>query len=129
MRRRRFTAYSCRRLADQPASRTTQMKIGIRTALAMVFVLLAGAHWVGAESTVFTYQGNLQNGGTAANGIYDLTFGIYTNVAGGSPIGTVLQNSNVGFTNGLFTASLDFGNVFDGTPCWLEIGVRVHGGA
>jgi hypothetical protein len=104
------------------------MKTGTRTLLSMAIALLVGSDWARAESTALTYQGSLQNGGSAANGNYDMTFGMYASSSGGSSVGGVLTNSNLSVTNGLFSAALDFGNVFDGTPYWLEIGVRPHGG-
>ena len=44
-------------------------------------------------------------------------------------VGEPVTNSAVGVSNGLFSVSLDFGAVFDGTPLWLEIGVRTNGAA
>ena len=38
-----------------------------------------------------------------------------------------VTNSATGVTNGLFIVPLDFGNVFNGTDYWLEIGVRTNG--
>jgi hypothetical protein len=39
-----------------------------------------------------------------------------------------LTNSTVGVSGGLFLVALDFGaNVFDGSPRWLEVGVRTNG--
>jgi hypothetical protein len=103
------------------------MKIGTRTALVLSCALLASSAWAQAESTAFTYQGDIKDGGTPANGNYDLTFGLYASSSGGSSVGAVLTNS-VGITNGLLTATLDFGHVFDGTAYWLEIGVQSQGG-
>lgn len=82
-----------------------------------------------AQGTVFTYQGALNDNGLRANGSYDLTFSLYdsTNLPG-NLIGQGITNSGVAVSNGLFAASLDFGDVFDGSARWLEIGVRTNGG-
>jgi hypothetical protein len=40
-----------------------------------------------------------------------------------------LTNDAVPVTNGLFTVLLDFGNVFDGSPRFLDIGVRTNAGS
>ena len=79
-----------------------------------------------AQGTAFTYQGRLNNGGSAANGSYDLSFTVYDAVTGGNLIGS-LTNSATSVSNGLFTAALDFGGVFTGTNYWLEIGARTNG--
>ncbi len=69
----------------------------------------------------------LNDGGAPANGSYDLTFALFnTNVTGTALAGT-LTNSATAVSNGLFTVTLDFSNRFDGTPRWLEIGVRTNG--
>jgi hypothetical protein len=81
------------------------------------------------QGTAFTYQGRLNDGGSAANGSYDLTFTLYATSSGGSAMAGPLTNSTVGVSNGLFIATLDFGgSVFNGNPYWLGIGVRTNGG-
>jgi len=81
------------------------------------------------QGTLFTYQGRLNFNGARANGSYDLTFTVYdsTNAPGVAVAGPV-TNAAVWVSNGLFAAQLDFGNVFDGSARWLEIGVRTNGG-
>lgn len=80
-----------------------------------------------AQGTAFTYQGRLNDSGSAANGIYDLRFGIYDASTGGNQAGNFITNSAVGVTNGLFTTTLNFGGIFTGTNYWLDIGVRTNG--
>ena len=41
-----------------------------------------------AQSTAFTYQGRLTNGGSPANGIYDMQFALFDNLTAGTQIGT-----------------------------------------
>jgi hypothetical protein len=82
-----------------------------------------------AQGTAFTYQGQLQNGGGAANGPYDFTFSLFNNNSTNTgQVGSTLTNLEVGVTNGLFTVTLDFGSVFTGNDTWLAIGVRTSGG-
>ena len=83
-----------------------------------------------AQGTAFTYQGRLNNGGVVANGSYDLQFTIYDSTNDpGTVIAGPLTNSATAVSNGLFTVTLDFGNVFDGSDRWLDIAVRTNGGS
>ena len=79
-----------------------------------------------SPSTAFTYQGRLFDGGAPANGLYDLQFTNYDAATGGNALGGFNTNA-LPVTNGLFTLTLDFGAVFDGTPRWLEISERTNG--
>src|ERR1022692_4985378 len=90
-----------------------------------LFTVITSLH---AQGTAFTYQGRLNDGATPASGTYDLRFIVYDNSAGGSQQGPLLTNSATAVSNGLFTATLDFGNQFPGADRWLEIGVRTNGG-
>jgi hypothetical protein len=82
-----------------------------------------------AQGTAFTYQGQLNSGGSPANGNYDFTFALFnTNHTSGGQVGGTLTNLDVGVTNGLFLTALDFGDVFTGSATWLAIGVRSNGG-
>ena len=72
-------------------------------------------------TTAFTYQGQLTENGTPANGVFDFQFRLFasTNTIG-LPLGTVLVNDATA-TNGLFTVALDFGvSPFSGPARWLE---------
>jgi hypothetical protein len=81
-----------------------------------------------AQGTAFTYQGRLGDGGSAANGSYDLRFTIYDSGTNGSVIAGPLTNASTVVSNGLFTVALDFGaGVFTGPDRWLEIGARTNG--
>ncbi|HEY3763086.1 MAG TPA: hypothetical protein VGN23_15175, partial [Verrucomicrobiae bacterium] len=79
-----------------------------------------------AQGTAFSYQGQLRNNGQAAGGIYDLRFTIYDSQASGNLLGGPITNSAVPVTNGLFTTTVDFGNVFAGGSNWLEIAVSTN---
>ncbi len=89
-------------------------------------ILTALASAAGAQSTAFTYQGQLKDGGTPANGSYDFQFDLYDAVTGGTLLGTV--NETLSVNVGVFTASLDYGSQFSGAGRWLEISVRPSGG-
>ncbi|HTR43771.1 MAG TPA: hypothetical protein VMH87_19335 [Pseudomonadales bacterium] len=80
-----------------------------------------------AQGTAFTYQGQLDAGGTPANGSYDLQFTLYTTNVTGTAIAGPVTNAAVRVTNGLFTTMVDFGNVFTGASNWLEIAVSTNG--
>jgi hypothetical protein len=86
---------------------------------------------VRAQGTAFSYQGNLQDGGHAASGSYDLTFTVFDALTGGSVVAGPATNSAVGISNGLFAVTLDFGSsAFRlGAARWLEIGARTNGAA
>jgi hypothetical protein len=80
-----------------------------------------------AQGTAFTYQGRLNDGGAPASGSYDLTFALFNTNITGTALGGTLTNSATAVSNGLFIVTLDFSNQFDGTPRWLQIGVRTNG--
>ncbi len=78
--------------------------------------------------TAFIYQGNLQQSGVAANGLFDIQASLWDAVTNGTQKGTTQTFTAVAVTNGLFTLSPDFGaGVFDGTARWLELDVRTNG--
>ena len=79
--------------------------------------------------TAFTYQGQLRQGSTPINGMCDLAFRLYDDVSAGNVIGSPIT-STIPISNGLFTASLDFGaSAFDGSARWLYIHVRCPAGS
>jgi hypothetical protein len=91
-------------------------------------VLLAGPQ-VLAQTATFTYQGRLTDGGTGANGVYDLQFGLFDNFSGGAQIGATQTVSNITVSGGVFTVGLNFGSsAFPGANRFLEISARVAGG-
>jgi trimeric autotransporter adhesin len=102
-----------------------------QTSLRFAVTVLAALNSIGNAAplgTAFTYQGQLADGGSPASGTYDLRFAIYDSATNGSVVAGPITNSPAGVTNGLFSASLDFGaGVFTGDARWLEIGVRPTG--
>jgi hypothetical protein len=81
-----------------------------------------------AQGTAFTYQGLLGNSNNLVTGSYDFTFKLFNAASGPSQVGPTVTVTALGVTNGLFITSMDFGAQFNGTPYWLEIGVRTNGG-
>jgi hypothetical protein len=90
---------------------------------------LAAVSSVFAQGTAFTYQGQLRDGSGPATGTFDLAFKLWNASSGGSQVGTTITMTGQAVTNGLFTTPVDFGGVFNGSPYWLELGVRTNGAA
>ena len=80
-----------------------------------------------AQGTAFLYQGRINDGANPANGSYDMTFSLYPLASGGSQVGPSLTNLATPVTNGVFSLSLDFGNVYTGGPLYLQVGARTNG--
>lgn len=78
-------------------------------------------------STAFAYQGQLRDGGRAADGSYDFTFTLYDALSGGVVVGGPVSKPGVAVEQGFFAVELDFGAVFDGSPRYLELAVRPAG--
>jgi len=91
-------------------------------------MMLAGLFSARAQSTAFTYQGQLVSSGLPAHGSYDLKFSLFATNTTGSVVAGPLTNSAITVSNGLFVVTLDYGSaLFNGTNFWLEIGVRTNG--
>ena len=83
------------------------------------------------QTSIFTYQGRLTDGASAATGIYQMQFALYDAATGGTQIGTTLTNTNVNVAAGVFSVPLDFGPgpfTLVGDR-YLEISVRHPGDA
>ena len=93
----------------------------------MLSILFASEYSL-SQTTGFTYQGRLTDGGTPASGAYDLQFGLWDSQSSGNQIGTTQSINSVQVTNGVFTVTLDFGaNAFPGASRFLAISARVSG--
>src|SRR2546425_8949459 len=57
---------------------------------------------VAQQTTAFTYQGQLRDGGTNANGTYTMIFKLYDAITSGNQVGIAITNSPT-LGNGLFT--------------------------
>src|SRR5256714_11269656 len=99
----------------------------------VIALVLLNAGAAVAQTTAFTYQGRLTEGGNPADGSYDLTFKLFDTapVGSGAQQGATLSLTNVAVSGGVFTAPLDFGacaGCFNGAGRFLEIAVRPSGG-
>src|SRR5215813_4462452 len=96
--------------------------------LVAVIAISLGATATFAQSSSFTYQGRLTDGGTSANGNYDLQFALFDSLSGGTQVGSTLTLNTVAVSNGVFTVNLDFGaSAFNGANRFLEISARPSG--
>ena len=76
--------------------------------------------------TNFTYQGQLKQSNTLANGAFDFEFRLFDTDAGGIAIApSPILAEDISVVDGIFTVELDFGVApFAGDRLWLEISVR-----
>jgi len=70
--------------------------------------LLASLVQAAAQSTAFTYQGRLNDGGVPASGSYDLAFTLFGVSSNGTGLAGPITNSATAVYNGLFAVTLDF---------------------
>jgi len=94
----------------------------------IALALFSGIHQSAAQgTTAFTYQGQLRDNGTNANGTYMMIFKLYDAVSAGNQVGSAVTNTPA-LVNGLFTVNLDFGaGAFNGTARYLDITVTNAG--
>ena len=99
----------------------------MRSTLVLVLGLFFSFHVAhGQNTTAFSYQGYLEDGGAPADGSYAFRFRLYDASKAGSQVGAdVKQTLNV--ADGIFTTLLDFGSVFDGQALWLQVAVDPAG--
>ncbi len=110
------------------SNRSHRCRMAIYTAIMLSIPTTADA-----QSTPFTYQGLLKDGGSPANGDFDMVFTLWNDPVLSAPanqVGPTLSFDGAGgnpppvtITNGLFTVLLDFGAAYNGDKRWLEIGV------
>ena len=80
------------------------------------------------NSATITYQGRLSDDDAPAGGSYDFRFTLFDAARGNGQLSDTVAANGVPVGDGFFTVNLDFGaEVFDGSPCWLEIEVRGAG--
>ncbi|MCA9726610.1 MAG: hypothetical protein KC729_02940 [Candidatus Eisenbacteria bacterium] len=99
-----------------------------RTAGVALLLILSAAPGF-AQGTAFTYQGQLQQDGSPAQGPYDLLFRLFDSQTDGSQLGSSTCADGIPVSAGTFTVTLDFGQQFAApTTRYLEISVRAHSG-
>ena len=90
-----------------------------------VLLVLAGGSAQALANTI-TYQGQLEQSGSAFNGSANLDFRLFDAASAGNQIGGIQEQRNTIVSNGQFQVELDFGaGAFDGSPRYLEI--RIDG--
>ena len=83
----------------------------------------------GMLGTVFTYQGQLRQGGLPVTGVCDFRFALWDDAFAGAQVGVTVDANAVAVTRGLFNVLLDFGPyAFNGSERWLAIDVRCPSG-
>jgi hypothetical protein len=103
-------------------------RLFIALALLALSILNPNRSTAFAQGTAFTYEGQLQDGGSPAHGTYNLMFTPYSASGGGFVLSGPVTTNGVIITNGLFTVTIDFGaTVFTGQTNWLQIGVESNG--
>lgn len=75
--------------------------------LALPLLLLVLARAAAAADTSFFYNGELEDGGSPANGEYNFIFTLFDHPTGGSPVGTPNITNGLPVSGGQFTARLD----------------------
>jgi len=93
-------------------------------ALTILFPVLTAA-----QGNAFNFQGRLNDGTNPANGQYDLQFGLFNAIAGGTQIGSTVNRPNTVLVGGVFSVTLDFGATAFNNPnsVFIEIGVKPAG--
>jgi hypothetical protein len=78
--------------------------------------------------TAFTFQGHLTFDDLPVDDSCLMRFKLYDEATGGNQVGPSFSPpAAVPVLDGLFSAELDFGDVFDNTALWLETAVRCSG--
>jgi len=108
--------------------KTKRFNAFVPLALLSLYTLNCRLSTAQAQGTAFTYQGQLQSSGIPANGLYDFRFKLFGDPLGDTPqVGSSSLADAVPVTNGLFTATLNFGEgIFNGSNYWLEVDVRTN---
>ena len=96
----------------------------MRVSTTVLFVLICLVAPCLSQSTTFSYQGNLNTGGSPANGNHRFEVSLFDAPTAGVQIGTTVILDPVAVTNGTFVLNLDFGNQFDGPDRFIEIKVK-----
>lgn len=97
--------------------------------LAAALFLLSASLAAADPGTAFTYQGFLRNGGAPLTGTASLRFTLYDADTGGAAVGSPIERLDQSISAGTVAQSLDFGDVFDGSPRYLGVEVDLDGGS
>lgn len=105
------------------------IKMSSRSLIGLLCSALCGATAFGQTDTTFTYQGRLESMGMPFDGVADLRFTLWDDAIDGSIVGSASCSDDLDVADGLFTAALDFGAGFDGSPRFVQIAVRTNAAA
>ena len=104
------------------------LRFAVGVAAAAVVALTSAPLLAAPVGTAFTYQGELVKGGVPYQGSADFIFRLHNVASGAGQVGSDVTIAGVQVpAGGLFTVSLDFGAVFNGTALWLEVQVKTPG--
>src|SRR6266850_4501717 len=91
----------------------------------LIAILLLAPSRSHGQTSAFSYQGRLTDGGSPANGTYILQFQLFDAASDGAQIGSTIADVSVTASNGVFSTSLDFGAAaFSGANRFLLISVK-----
>ncbi len=99
--------------------------------LALFLLVFSGAKALAQESKL-VYKGRLADGGNPAAATFEMEFKLFDtpDVDTGTQQGETISDPAVAVANGEFSVTLDFGAAaFDGSPRYLEVGVKRAGSA
>src|SRR6267378_319608 len=116
-------------VSERHLSMNPNNRIRTRILVLLATLMLLTAVSANAQTTQFTYQGKLSDGGSPANGSYDFQFKLFDTlvVNTGTQQGSTLTLSNISVASGSFSVQLDFGSCgscFNGANRFLEISVK-----
>ena len=94
-----------------------------RLAICIAVALIRGRVRLQTDTTL-TYQGELNENGTPANGAYPTAFTLFDDAVGGIVVGTPVVHGAMPVVDGRFTADLDFGGSAFEDNRWLEIEIN-----
>jgi hypothetical protein len=94
-------------------------------ALFAAIVVSITAPSASAQSTAFTFQGQLKSGGTPIAGLFDVSFKLFDAASAGTQIGTTQCFANSIVADGVLSTVIDFGPQFTTTAQrFIEVSVR-----
>ena len=92
--------------------------------LALSLAVLFG----GAQAAQLSYRGQLQDGGAAAEGVYDLRVVLHGDRAASRPLAHAQEFNGVRVSDGRFELPLELSPLLDAQPeLWAELSVRSAG--
>lgn len=93
-----------------------------------ILALLAGQLSAAPLETAFSYQGQLNETGSPANGSYDFQLELFDAASNGNSVAGPITVDDAAVSQGLFTLELDFGmDAISAEQLWLQVGVRGGG--